>query len=310
MSLIAALGALETGLIFALVALAVFISFRVLNFPDLTVDGSFPLGGAVCATLISAGSDAYLATLVGTLSGALAGFATGWLNVRLKILHLLAGILVMTAMFSINLRIMGRPNVPLLDEVTVFTPFQSDSFPAHIAVPVVMAVLVALLILLLRYFLGTELGQALRAVGSNPRMASAQGISTSAMTLLGLSISNGLAGLAGALFVQSSGGADVSMGIGVVIIGLAAVIGGEALLPSRSLLLSIFGCVLGAIAYRFAIALALNLEWIGLKAQDLNLVTALLIVLALSLPQVRQRLWTRSQKVVAQQVQRYGRATR
>ncbi|MDH6234791.1 putative ABC transport system permease protein [Mesorhizobium soli] len=310
MSLIAALGALETGLIFALVALAVFTSFRVLNFPDLTVDGSFPLGGAVCATLISAGTDAFLATLAGTLSGALAGFATGWLNVRLKILHLLAGILVMTAMFSINLRIMGRPNVPLLDEVTVFTPFQSDSFPAYVAVPVVMAVLVALLVLLLRYFLGTELGQALRAVGSNPRMASAQGISTSAMTLLGLSISNGLAGLAGALFVQSSGGADVSMGIGVVIIGLAAVIGGEALLPSRGLLLSIFGCVLGAIAYRFAIALALNLEWIGLKAQDLNLVTALLIVLALSLPRVRQRLWTRSQKVVAQQVQRYGRATR
>lgn len=310
MSLIAALGALETGLIFALVALAVFISFRVLNFPDLTVDGSFPLGGAVCATLISAGLNAWLATVAGMLCGALAGFVTGWLNVRLKILHLLAGILVMTAMFSINLRIMGRPNVPLLDEDTVFTPFQSDSFPAYIAVPIVMAVLVALLVLVLRYFLGTELGQALRAVGSNPRMASAQGISASAMTLLGLAISNGLAGLAGALFVQSSGGADVSMGIGVVIIGLAAVIGGEALLPSRGLLLSILGCVLGAIAYRFAIALALNLEWIGLKAQDLNLVTALLIVLALSLPRVRQRLWTRSQKTVARQVRRYGGAMR
>jgi putative tryptophan/tyrosine transport system permease protein len=307
MSYIAALGAIETGLVFALVALAVFVSFRVLNFPDLTVDGSFPLGGAVCATLITSGYDAFLATLAGASCGAAAGFATGWLNVKLKILHLLAGILVMTAMFSINLRIMGRPNVPILNESTVFTPFTFESLPTHVAVPAALAALTAIAVFALNAFLATEVGQALRAAGSNARMASAQGVSTGAMTLLGLSLSNGFSGLAGALFVQSSGGADVSMGIGVVIIGLAAVIGGEALLPSRRVLYAIAGCVVGAVAYRFAVAVALNLDWVGLRAQDLNLVTALLIVGALSVPRVRERLWTRSHKLIVQRIQKYGR---
>lgn len=290
MSLFSLLGAIEIGLIFALVALGVYISFRLLRFPDLTVDGSFPLGGAVCAVMIVAGFNPWIATLGATLAGAAAGLVTGWLNVKLKIMDLLASILMMTALYSINLRVMSGPNVPLIAEPTLFTQLQPDSMADYVLRPLVLLVIVVLAKLLLDWFFATERGLAIRATGSNARMARAQGINTGAMVLLGMAISNALVGLAGALFVQTQGGADISMGIGTIVIGLAAVIVGESILPSRRIIWATLAVVLGAIVYRFFIAAALNSDFIGLKAQDLNLITAVLVTLALVLPQLKRKL--------------------
>ena len=290
MSLFSLLGAIEIGLIFALAALGVYISFRLLRFPDLPVDGSFPLGGAVCAVMIVAGFNPWIATLGATLAGAAAGLVTGWLNVKLKIMDLLASILMMTALYSINLRVMNGPNVPLIAEPTLFTQLQPDSMADYVLRPLVLLVIVVLAKLLLDWFFATERGLAIRATGSNARMARAQGINTGAMVLLGMAISNALVGLAGALFVQTQGGADISMGIGTIVIGLAAVIVGESILPSRRIIWATLAVVLGAIVYRFFIAAALNSDFIGLKAQDLNLITAVLVTLALVLPQLKRKL--------------------
>ena len=284
MSLFSLFGALEIGLIFSLVALGVFISFRLLRFPDLTVDGSFPLGGAVCATLISRGWDPYSATAVATATGAVAGLITGWLNVRLKIMDLLASILMMIALYSVNLRIMGKPNVPLISEPTLFTLLQPGALVDYIFRPALLLVIVVVAKLALDWFFATQKGLAIRATGSNPRMARSQGINTGNMIMLGMAISNALVALAGALFAQTQGGADISMGIGTIVIGLAAVIVGESILPSRKLVLATLAVIIGAIVYRFFIALALNIDFIGLQAQDLNLVTALLVVVALVIP--------------------------
>ncbi|HQQ69440.1 MAG TPA: ABC transporter permease [Alicycliphilus sp.] len=287
------LGAVEIGLIFSLVALGVYISFRLLRFPDLTVDGSFPLGGAVCAILISTGTNPWLATLAATAAGAVAGLVTGWLNVRLKIMDLLASILVMTALYSVNLRIMGGPNVPLINDTTLFTLLQPESIPDYVARPMVLLVVVVLAKLLLDWFFATERGLAIRATGSNARMARSQGVNTGAMVLLGMAISNALVGLAGALFAQTQGGSDISMGIGTIVIGLAAVIVGESILPSRRIVYATLAVVVGAIVYRFFIAAALNSDFIGLKAQDLNLVTAALVTVALVIPQLKRKLGSR-----------------
>lgn len=284
MSLIAFLGALETGLVFALVAFGVFLSFRVLEFPDLTVDGSFPLGAAVSATMIVAGTHPLVATLVAIVAGAAAGVVTALLNVRLKILHLLASILTMIALYSVNLRVMGRPNVALLGEQTLLTPLDALPVPYYVSTPIAFAVVVLVVGLLLVRFLNSETGLSLRATGANPRMARANGIATGSTIVLGMALSNGLVALAGSLFAQSQGSADVTMGVGVIVIGLASVIGGEALMSTRTIALAILACVVGAIAYRFAIALALNSDFIGLKAQDLNLVTAVLVTFAIVLP--------------------------
>jgi putative ABC transport system permease protein len=290
MSLIASLGALEIGLIFGLVALGVFLSFRVINFPDLTVDGSFPLGGAVAATLIVAGWNPFAATGVAFAAGALAGALTAWLNVRLRIMQLLASILVMIALYSINLRVMGKPNVALISEPTVFSLVAIDGVPEYWLKPLALAVIVIAAKLLLDAFFASEAGLAMRATGGNPRMARAQGISTDRQTLAGLALSNALVALAGALFAQSQGGADISMGVGTIVIGLAAVIIGETLLPARSLVVTTLACILGAVLYRFFIASALNTEFLGLKAQDLNLVTAVLVALALLVPTYKRKL--------------------
>lgn len=289
MSSFALFGALEIGLIYSLVALGVFISFRLLRFPDLTVDGSFPLGGAVCATLIAHGHDPYSATLWATLAGALAGAVTGWLHVRLRIMDLLASILMMIALYSINLRIMGAPNVPLITEPTLFSLLQPAALEDYLARPLLLVVMVVVAKFLLDAFLATETGLAIRATGANARMARAQGVNTGGMILLGMALSNALVALAGALFAQTQGGADISMGIGTIVIGLAAVIVGESLLPSRRLLLLTLAVIVGAIVYRFFIALALNSDFIGLQAQDLNLVTAVLVVVALVLPRLRSK---------------------
>ncbi|BCN39021.1 ABC transporter permease [Alicycliphilus denitrificans] len=293
MSLFSLLGAVEIGLIFSLVALGVYISFRLLRFPDLTVDGSFPLGGAVCAILISTGTNPWLATLAATAAGAVAGLLTGWLNVRLKIMDLLASILMMIALYSVNLRVMGGPNVPLINDTTLFTLLQPESIPDYVARPMVLFVIVVLAKVALDWFFATERGLAIRATGSNARMARAQGINTGAMVLLGMAISNALVGLAGALFAQTQGGSDISMGIGTIVIGLAAVIVGESILPSRRIVYATLAVVVGAIVYRFFIAAALNSDFIGLKAQDLNLVTAVLVTVALVIPQLKRKLGSR-----------------
>lgn len=249
------------------------------------------MGGAVSATLIAGGHDPFMATLCGLLAGGVAGFITGWLNVRLKIMDLLASILMMIALYSVNLRIMGRPNVPLISEATVFTVLQPDWMPDYVARPVLLAVVVVVAKLLLDWFFSTQVGLSLRATGANSRMARAQGIATGRATLAGMALSNALVALAGALYAQTQGGADVSMGIGTIVIGLAAVIIGETVLPARRLMLTTLAVVVGAVLYRFFIALALNSDFIGLQAQDLNMVTAALVVIALVLPGMRRKVF-------------------
>lgn len=287
MSQIAFLGAVETGLIFALVAFGVFLSFRILDFPDLTVDGSFPLGAAVSAILIVNGMNPWLATMAAVLAGCIAGVITAWMNVRLQILNLLASILTMIALYSINLRIMGKPNIALLGENTILTPLELIDLPYYVTTPLAFFVIVVIVLIGLVYFLKSETGLAMRATGANARMARAQGISTSAMIILGMAVSNGLVALAGSLFAQSQGAADVTMGVGVIVVGLASVIGGEALLSTRTLFLAVVACLVGAVLYRLAIALALNADFIGLQAQDLNLVTAALVAMAIVLPRFK-----------------------
>jgi putative tryptophan/tyrosine transport system permease protein len=290
MSQVAFLGALELGLIYGLVALGVFLSFRVLSFPDLTVDGSFPLGAAVAASAIVAGLDPYLGTLMAMVAGALAGLVTAILNVRFHILHLLASILTMIALFSINLRVMGRPNIALLTEQTVLTPLE----PLGLWMPVLKvlaagAVALVAALLLVR-FLASDYGLAMRATGANPRMAQAQGVRTGGAILVGMALSNALVALAGALFAQTAGFADISIGTGTIVVGLAAVIVGETILPSRHIGLVVLACLVGSILYRLAVALALNADVLGLTASDLNLVTAVLVGLALILPSARNPL--------------------
>jgi len=223
------------------------------------------------------------------VAGAAAGALTAWLNVRLRIMQLLASILVMIALYSINLRIMGKPNVALINDPTVFTLFDFGGLPEYMLKPLVLLVIVIVAKLLIDLFFASETGLAMRATGSNPRMARAQGISTDRQTIVGLALSNALVALAGALFVQSQGGADISMGIGTIVIGLAAVIIGETLLPARSLVITTAACIVGALLYRFFIALALNSDFIGLQAQDLNLVTALLVAFALLVPAYKRK---------------------
>lgn len=287
MSSIALLGAIEIGLLFGLVALGIYLSFRVLQFPDLTVDGSFPLGAAVAATLIVHHLNPWLATSAAALAGALAGLTTAWLNLHLRILNLLASILTMIALYSINLRIMGRPNVALLGEETILSGLQDRTIPAYVLTPFAFAVVTLAIKWLLDRFLTSELGLALRATGANPRMACAQGIHTKRAILLGMALSNALVALAGALFAQSQGSADVTMGVGVIVVGLAAVIGGEALLNPRAVAQATAACIVGSLLYRLIVALALNADFLGLQAQDLNLITAVLVAAALVLPRLR-----------------------
>ncbi|AKG07359.1 ABC transporter permease [Moraxella bovoculi] len=295
MSMIAFFGALESGLIYALMALGVLISFRILDFPDLTADGSFPLGGAVAALAIVSGINPWMACILGMFAGAAAGTVTALLNVKLGILHLLSGILVMTALYSVNLRIMGAPNLSLLGEPTVFAPFIQGGNGVWVRVLVALGVVV-IAKLFLDWFFSTETGLAMRATGSNAKMAQAQGINTSWMIVLGMAISNGLIALSGALFVQTQGGADVSIGIGTIVIGLAAVIIGETVLTAKRIFWITLSVVIGAVFYKLFIQIALSsqtLRSIGFGPQDLNLVTALLVVIVLMLPKFRARLFAK-----------------
>ena len=288
MSVIAFWGAVELGLIYAFVALGVFLAFRVLDFPDLTVDGSFPLGAAVTAVLITAGLNAWAAAGIAMIAGALAGIVTAILNVRFKILNLLASILTMIALFSVNLRVMGKPNVALINADTMLSPFFGHGLREFYVRPLFIGVLVIIALIAVWRFLESDAGLAMRATGANARMARAQGVDTSFQIYLGMALSNALVALGGALFAQTSGFADVTSGVGTIVVGLAAVIIGETLLGARGILIALIGCVLGSILYRIAIQLALSTDMLGLQASDLNLVTAVLVTVALILPRLRR----------------------
>lgn len=280
MSIVAILSAVELGLIFGLVALAVYLSFRVLDFPDLTVDGSFSTGAAVAAAIIARDGDPWLASGLAIVAGALCGSATALLNRRFGMLHLLAGILTTIGLFSVDLRIMGRPNVPLLSQATVLTPFEWFGLDEAVTKVVAAGMVAGFATLALTVFLASEYGLAMRATGANPRMARANGADTDAHVYVGLALSNGLVGLAGGLFAQFAGFADVSLGGGSILFGLAAVILGEAILPSRRIAVALAACVLGSILYRLAVGLALNAQVLGLQSSDLRLVTAVLVAVA------------------------------
>lgn len=301
MSLLALFGALESGLIYALVALGVYISFRVLDFPDLTADGSFPLGGAVAGVAIIADVNPWLACIFGMLAGGVAGLVTAWLHVKLGILQLLSSILVMVALYAVNLRIMQAPNLPLLGEPTIFGELVTDSNGYWMRCVVIGGVVIAAKFFL-DWFFSTEMGLAMRATGSNLRMSQAQGIATSRSILLGMAISNGLIALAGAIFVQTQGGADISIGVGTIVIGLAAVIIGETIMPAKKMRWITLSAIVGAILYKFFIQIALSndtLRAIGFGPQDVNLVTALLVVIALILPKIKSKILSNRHKHAA-----------
>lgn len=291
MTVTALLGAIELGLLYSLVGLGVYLSFRILDFPDLTVDGSFPLGGAVAATLIVNGVHPIIATGVAIAAGGLSGACTAWLTVQFKILNLLSSILTMIALYSLNLRIMGRPNVPLLGEFTLFSPFNSLPLPRQVVIPVILAIVIILVKVSLDALLATQWGLALRATGANPTMARAQGVNTGMMIIIGMALSNAMVAFGGALFAQIYGFADVTLGVGTIVLGLAAVIIGETFTPGKTVFQGTLGVILGALVYRLAVAVALNADFIGLQAQDLNLVTALLVAIALILPQTPLKQW-------------------
>jgi putative ABC transport system permease protein len=292
MTLYAAVGAVEQGLVYGIMAIGVYLTFRILDFPDLTVDGSLPLGAAISAVAITSGLNPYLSLLLALVGGVLAGMVTALLNTRFKILHLLASILTMIALYSINIRIMAGPNVALLGVATVFDPVIGLGVPAHLAGLVVFALFAGLVLAGIIWFLGTELGQVVLATGDNPQMIRSLGVDTRTIIVLGVGLSNGLVALSGALVAQNQGAADVGMGIGTIIAGLASVIIGETVFGCRTMAQAFIAALLGSIVYRLAIALALGLEIGGFRfnPSDLNLITALLVVTALITPNLKRRL--------------------
>jgi putative ABC transport system permease protein len=287
MNLIQFMGAVDMGLLYGLVAMGVLLSFRILDFPDLTVDGSFPLGAAVCAILIVSGYNPWFATFCAILAGMVAGFITAWISVRWNILHLLASILTMTALYSINLRIMGRPNIALIGENTIFTPLEGLGFSSLYIMPAAMFIVIGFFLVLVYRFLISEKGLSMRATGANVRMAKAQGIAVNRQIMLGLAISNGLVALAGSLYAQQHGFADITLGAGTIIIGLAAVIVGEAFFNPKVILAALIACVMGSIFYRLVIALALNIH---INQTDLQLVSAVLVGIAMITPKLRAKI--------------------
>lgn len=288
------INSLEQGLVYGLMALGVLITFRVLDFPDLTVDGSFPMGAGITASLLVMGWNPVLAIVLGIVGGILAGTVTGMLSTKLNILNLLAGILTMTLLYSVNLRIMGRPNIPLIGRVTIIDQVDQLIEPLGLgrySTLLFFAVLVVCIKLLLDVFFNTEIGLALRATGDNEQMIKAQGVNTDNMKILGLAISNGLVALSGGLVAQYSGFADVGMGIGTIIAGLASVIIGETLLPTKSFRWMTTAVIVGSLIYRTTIMVALRYGHnLGFKSSDLKLITSMIVILALAVPQVRGKI--------------------
>lgn len=277
------------GLVYGFVAIGVYITFRVLAFPDLTVDGSFPLGGAVAGILIVSGANPWLATLAALCAGLLAGLGTALLYTKLRINALLAGILMMVGLYSINLMIMGRANIPLLREITIFDQvarFFNTNTSLTLAIVFVLIIAIIILIIL-NWFLRTEIGLALRATGQNQQMVRGLGGDTDMTTILGVSISNGLVALSGAIIAQNQGFTDVGMGIGIIVLGLASVIIGEGIFRPKKITALLLAVVGGAFTYRLFISIALRL---GLPPTNLKLITALLVIVALAVPYIQKRL--------------------
>lgn len=275
------LGAISLGLLWAVMTIGVYITYRILDIADLTVEGSITIGAAITASCITKGINPFAALLLGMLGGMAAGLFTGLLHTQLKIPALLSGILSMIALYSINLRIMGRATVSLLRKDTVYTPLINLGLDRNNATLVFGFICVMFIIGLLYWFFGTEIGCAIRATGNNRYMARAQGINTNTTTIIGLVISNGLVAVSGGMIAQSQSFSDVQMGAGSIVIGLASVIIGEVLFSRKSFFSKLLSLMLGAITYRIIIALVLRM---GMPANDLKLFTAITVAIALALP--------------------------
>ncbi len=290
--------ALELGLLFAVMAVGVYLTYRVLDFPDLTVDGSFTTGAAVTAVMIVAGVPPWLATISAIGVGLVAGAITGVLHTWARINPLLAGILTQIALYSVNLRIMGKANVPLLRNDTIITPLRTAGYLGSwvsVAVFGVGAVIIGILVYL---FLGTNYGVSMRAVGDNAEMAAAQGVNVDATKIVGVALSNGLVALCGAVIGQFQGFADISMGIGLVVAGLASVIVGQAIFGMTSVWQAVTAAMLGSVIYRVVIQLALGA---GLDPNDMKLISAVLVVLALVIPRwTPVRDWRHKRRLLAE----------
>ncbi|MTI85436.1 MAG: ABC transporter permease [Firmicutes bacterium] len=276
---------LQQGLIYGFMALGVLLTFELLGFPDLSVEGTFPLGAAVTARAVVEGVDPLAAVFMGAVAGGIAGAATGVMHTKLKVNNILAGILTATAIYTVMLRTMGRPNTPLLAYDNVFGQVlrwfgQAES---HVSIILTLAVIVLAARVLMGWFLSTDLGLAVRATGSNERMIRALGVSTDTTKILALIISNFLVGLSGALACQAQGFADVGMGMGVLVAAIASVIIGQTLFGKSKLSIVLTGVILGSIVYRAVLAMALR---VGLPAEDFKMITAVLVLLALTLPNV------------------------
>lgn len=312
---VAIFGSLEAGVIYALMALGVYLSFRILDFPDLTVDGSFVTGASVAAVLIINGVNPVLATVAAFFAGLVAGLITGLLHTKGKINPLLSGILMMIALYSINLRIMGKSNVPLLTEDTLITNIRDfwdklgiddaiNSFLSTIGLgdyaPRTWAILVVMLLLTLvvkfaiDWFLKTDLGLAIRATGDCETMIRSFSANTDFLKTLGLGLSNGLVALSGGLIAQYSGYSDVGMGIGMIVIGLASVIIGEAIFGSKTIVRATFAVIGGAILYRIIVAMALRVQF--LETTDMKLITAVIVIIALIVPKILDSVRERKRK--------------
>ena len=286
------LGALELGLIFAIMSSGIYISFRVLNVPDMTVDGSFTLGVAVSAVCAVNGHPV-LGLLLAVAAGAVAGIISGFLQTKMKIQPLLAGILTMIGLYTVNLRVMGKkPNISLFDVEDIFTPFQGI-LPKQLLYVVIIGLLLALVIFLIYRFLKTQLGMSLRATGDNEFMVRATSIDAEAMKIMGLAIANGLVALSGAVLAQYQNFADATGGIGMMVIGLASIIIGEAIFGHKSIIRSLISAVVGAIIYRFVLTFALMA---GLEAIDLKLFSALIVTVAISVPTLQRYIAKRRAK--------------
>ncbi len=292
------IGSITIGLVLALLALGIFISFRIFDFPDITAEGSFTFGAAITASLIVAGVNPVAATAMAFIGGLVAGSATGLIHTQFKINPLLSGILVMTALYSINLHVMGKSNMPLLSQLTLFTWIENFSFSVSgkeamidllgwsvsvrdLWVLVSCLLMIVVLSLILFWFFRTNIGTAMRATGDNDQMIRALGVNTNVMIVFGVALSNGFIALSGSMLAQFQGFADVQMGIGMMVWGLASVIIGEALINEKKLGLLIAGAVIGAVLFRLLVAIALR--W-GMNPNDLKLITAGFVFLALVLP--------------------------
>ncbi|WP_294423303.1 ABC transporter permease [uncultured Treponema sp.] len=292
----AMLGAVSQGVLWGIMALGVYITFKILDFADMTVDGSFALGGCVCALLIVRGVNPLLAVLVATVAGSIAGLVTGFLTTKFKIPGILAGILVQLALYSINLHVLGGPNQPLTRVHTTimdwinkafnlseFFPYSATSVSSLITGIIFTGAAIAILY----WFFGTELGSAIRSTGDNAAMSRAQGINTDSMQILALMIANALVAMSGSLVMQQQRFGDVSMGIGTIVIGLASIIIGEVIFGKRfGFWWSLLSVVFGSVIYRLIIALVLQL---GMKTQDLKLLSAVVVAIALSVPVLKQK---------------------